>query len=290
MVATYQGKSYHLSGGRWRRKTASGSFLMPKGFTPYQTTQRRKKAKPKASRYHVPALKRNKDIKQISIEGHALTLGVNVGSEANGIANSLYTYPAMFSNQTPPWSQGVSADEFIGSWISPEYLKQKWRVEFPNIDATHADSLGGFLVRCTLVSVRIPGSKSEANTTSFANWAVDVDKVVKRETFQSNLDSDYLEFATANRNVKVIKSFTLNPNQNQKLKINYASDAVAPPICFSHNWSLPRFKQRVTKVDTGHGVMNDMFLLSAIFTCEQLSSNTGTINVDTSSRFYYTDS
>jgi len=286
-MVQYKGQNYALKGGRWRRKTQQGAFLMPVGFTPFQPKSGKGR---KMVRYTVPALKRNKDIKQVDLAVVTHSLSHNTGSEANGIKNSTYTYPAMFSGATPNWASGTRANEFIGSWVNSEYLKQKWRVEFPGIVASHVDSLAGFQVRCTLVAIRVPGSKADADLTNFTLWASDIDRIAKRETFNSDLDSDYLEFATRNRNVKVISQRTLKPSQDSKLKINYASDAVAPPIEFSHNWYCPNFKQRVTKLGDGYGCLNDNYIYCAIFTCNELTANTGNIGVQTSSRFYYTDS
>jgi len=146
--------------------------------------------------------------------------------------------------------------------------------------------------------VQTTGEKSGADTSSYANWTSDIFDVVGTNLVNSNVDSDYLEFTQRNRNLKILKRSVIKPKRNQSIRKaivttqggsgeNYTAP---PPVEFSVKHSIPLFKQRLPNTnETTHPIMNNCYIPFVAFMCEELTSNTGTITIEQSSRFWYTD-
>ncbi len=294
MVATYQGKQYHLSGGRWRRKTASGSFLMPIGFTPFQTTQRRTKAKAKA-RAPVPA-RPSLEVKHLTLPEQTATLQVLAGSANNGPANSVLCMCQMYDRNSALMLPGVSSSEYVGSWITPQYgINHKLQLTFDDIVQSHADSQQGFNIFAWQLLVKVSGNKADVTTATFADWASSILALCKRELFEANFDADFLEYHQKSKTVQVIKKWRVNTSQDKKYGIaptSTAETSASPKnITVTHNHPPLNKKQKITPAeDAGKaGLLNDTWIPLVMFTCDQMTANTGSVAIRFGSRFYYTD-
>ena len=188
---------------------------------------------------------------------------------------------------------------FQGNWLTPKYLTSKFRLSFDRIIPDHADSAKGFSLYMIQGVIKSTGDKSGADTSSYANWCADILTLVGSQLVDSDFDSDYLEFTKKNRNVKIIKRQLIKPKRDQSIRkaIMSATDGESytapPPICFSVKHELPNFKQRVSDPNPVSAQiepqLNNMYVPFVVFQCNELSRNTGTITVEQSSRFWYTD-
>lgn len=187
---------------------------------------------------------------------------------------------------------------FTGNWLTPKWLTSKFRLSFDNIVADHADSAKGFNLWMYTGVVKSTGNKSGSDISTYANWTADILDVVGKELVDSDFDSDYLEFTKKNRNIRIIKKQLIRPKRNQSIRkaIIASTDGenytAPPPMCMSVNHALPNFKQRVAHPDSGlrfQPMLNDMYIPFVAFMCNELTANTGTITIEQSSRFYFTD-
>lgn len=185
-----------------------------------------------------------------------------------------------------------------GSWICPKWLTSKFRISFDKIVPDHADSAKGFNLWMIQGVVKTTGYKSGADTSNYTNWTADILTVVGKELVDSDFDSDYLEYTRANRNIKVVKKQLIKPKRDQSIRkaIMSATGGEAytapPPVCLSVNHELPNFKQRVVEGAVGVSQtpqMNNSYIPFVAFMCDELTRNTGSITIEQSSRFYFTD-
>jgi hypothetical protein len=199
--------------------------------------------------------------------------------------NTTLVMPAGFNSDT-------GTIQYDGSWITPKWLKSKFRVSFDAIDPEHADSVKGFNLYMIQGVIKNTGAKSGAPVDTFTNWAAHIKNEVGTQLVNSDFSSDYLEFTRANRNVKIIKKVLIKPNRNGSIRkfldVTNGGYSCPPPVEFSINHSIPLFKQRMTAV-TGTDALNEMYIPFVAFQCDELTSNTGTFEIEHNSRFYYSD-
>jgi hypothetical protein len=139
-----------------------------------------------------------------------------------------------------------------------------------------------------------------------ADFEAAVFVALKKELFNSNITSDYLDFDQANRNIKVFSSFNIRPNRNNMIlqdTINTTnvipsttdttkSFTVPPPKTFSVFHTVPKLKTKVARATGGaSGAMFpvNLWVPFTMFTCQQLTANSGHFNIEHSSRMYFTD-
>jgi len=205
--------------------------------------------------------------------------------------NTSIHMPCMFNgaDENLPFS-------FTGNWLTPKWLTSKFRISFDRIIPDHADSAKGFNLWMYQGVIKTTGDKSGSDTSSYANWTADILEVVGKELVDSDFDSDYLEFTKKNRNVKILKKELIRPKRNQSIRqaIMSGTDGenytAPPPMCMSVNHNIPLFKQRVPAASVNNKpIMNNCYIPFVAFMCNELTRNTGTLTIEQSSRFYFTD-
>lgn len=209
--------------------------------------------------------------------------------------NTSIHMPCMFNAADEDSSPAVD-----GRWLTPKWLTSKFRVSFDKIVPDHADSAKGFNLWMYTGVIKTTGDKSGASLPNYADWTADILSVVGSELVDSDFDSDYLEFTKKNRNVKILKKELIRPKRNQSIRqaIIATSDGESytapPPMCMSVSHNIPLFKQRLSSGSsdlptTTQPIMNNCYIPFVAFMCNELTRNTGTITIEQSSRFYYTD-
>lgn len=204
--------------------------------------------------------------------------------------NTSIHMPCMFNDADEDLRTSIT-----GQWLTPKWLTSKFRVSFDKIVPDHADSAKGFNLWMYTGVIKTTGDKSGANTASYSAWAADILEVVGKQLVDSDFDSDYLEFTKKNRNVKILKKELIRPKRNQSIRQavlpgtdgeNYSAP---PPMCMSVSHNIPLFKQRQAGPDTIRPIMNNCYIPFVAFMCNELTRDTGTITIEQSSRFYFTD-
>lgn len=228
----------------------------------------------------------NVEILNVTLPNQSTDMGRNGATTAIPKNTSLFM-PAMFHSDTPAIAQD-------GNWICPKFLTSKFRISFDKIVADHADSRKGFNIWLYHGVIKNTGAKNGARVDTQANWTTDIKTLVGSELVQSAFSSDYLDFTQKNRNVKIIKKQLLRPSRNNTIRkaiIAGTSEEVytAPsPMCMTINHEVPNFKQRVEHA-SADPLLNNMYIPFVAVCCDELTANTGTITVEQSSRFYFSD-
>ncbi len=210
--------------------------------------------------------------------------------------NTTLFMPAMFNSAT----ETPTVNQPNGQWLTPKYLTSKFRISFDKIVADHADSRKGFNIWLYHGVIKNTGSKNGARVDSQANWTTDIETLVGQELVNSDFSSDYLDFTQKNRNVQIIKKQMLKPSRDNTIRkaiIAGTSEEVytAPsPICMTIKHQVPNFKQRYARPNIGTSalidpLLNNMYIPFVAVCCDELTRNTGTITVEQSSKFYFTD-
>lgn len=205
-------------------------------------------------------------------------------------ANTTIHMPCMFNAQDTDLSTRVN-----GQWLTPKWLKSKFRISFDSIISDHADSAKGFNLWMVQGVVKSTGEKGDANTATWGTWTTDIKNIVGTQLVNSDLTADYLDFSKSNRNIRIISKKQIKGNRNGMLRkaetpgttgVNYTAPS---PVCLSINHALPNFKQRIASADTAAPKLNQSYIPFVAFYCAELTANTGTFTIEQSSRFYYTD-
>jgi hypothetical protein len=188
---------------------------------------------------------------------------------------------------------------FNGNWLCPKWLTSKFRLSFDRIIPDHADSAKGFNLWMYTGVIKTTGEKSGADVSSYANWTADILTTVGSQLVDSDFDSDYLEFTKKNRNVRIIKKELIRPKRNQSIRkaiiasTDGESYTAPPPMCMSVSHNIPLFKQRVVDANPVSAQiqpqLNNCYIPFVAFMCDELTRDTGTITIEQSSRFYFTD-
>jgi hypothetical protein len=122
--------------------------------------------------------------------------------------------------------------------------------------------------------------------------------MVIAELQAADLDADYLTFRQRSRNVMIVKDSYIKPRLTQNMGAPDSlgsSDISAPEVNFSINWDktkgFPRQKTRLhpTGASATTLVLHNHWIPFVYWSCDQLTANTGTISVTSSSRYYFTD-
>ncbi len=239
--------------------------------------------------------KENAECKHVTLGEQTATLQVLAGSANNGPDNSILIFPAMFDRNTPVFERGVDAEKFLGSWVTPAYpLNHKIELSFNDLVSSHADSAQGFNIDMYVLKVKISGNKADLTTASFATWAASVSALCKREIWEANFDSDFLVYSQKSKTVQVVSKWRVSTSQNQKYSVpnTDGTQITAPPKRYTVNHMTPQpgHKQRITMADNGNdGLLNDCWLPLVMYTCAELTANTGSVAIRHGSRFYFRD-
>lgn len=190
-----------------------------------------------------------------------------------------------------------------GNWCTPKFLTSKLRISFNDIVPDHADSAQGFKLRVHVGQLRMSAFKAQIGAQSFATtdlWLDAVSDLIKQNLVDSNLTSDFMEYAQRNRNIQILSSWLVKPNRNASIRKavmpattgeNYTAP---PPVCYNIKHRIPLFKTRINKpfnitLQPDAQCLDNIFIPFITLTCDQLTANTGTFKVEHSSRFYFTD-
>jgi hypothetical protein len=262
------------------------------------TIQRKYRAGRTAHKKKWALTKVNAEKKFLTLPEQTATLQVLAGSAANGPANSILLFPQCFDRNSQLLGQGLTSSNCIGSWITPIYgINHKIELTFNDLAPNHADSQQGFNIYMWKLLVKVSGNKADLTTNSFADWAASVSAMCKRELFEANFDADFLEYSQRNKNIQVLSKWRVNTSQDKKYAIggidatNLATRAPPKRYTVTHYIPKPNQKQRVTVGAAGvsEGILNDTWVPAVMYTCSELSANTGTVAIRHGSRFYFTD-
>lgn len=238
----------------------------------------------------------NNEIFQYNLPPQSADFGAVAAVENVQSKNLKVFLGALYNRNTTATNIGSGNYGIRGQFLTPRFYTDKYRVSFADIVPDHADSAAGFLLRMHVVQVKITPSKASVRTDSINNWAADIEALVNKELALSNIQSDHLEFARQNRNVKIIKTQLLKPSRNNTIRMslqtgttgeNYSCPA---PICLTVKHQIPQFKQRVG-LESGEArpMLTDMYINAVCFECNNLTLDTGTFKIEHSSKFYYCD-
>jgi hypothetical protein len=234
----------------------------------------------------------NEEIFQYELSPQTADFGVVAAVPDVQSKNTKVFLGALYNRNTTPLTQAIR-----GKDITPTFYTDKYRVSFAGIVADHADSAMGFILRMHVVQVRIAPSKVPVATDSIANWATGIEALVNREVASSNLTSDFLEFSHKNRNLKIVSSTEVRPNRNNMIRKHISTGSSgevysAPsPMCYTIKHQVPTWKQKLVGIaNTFAPKLENMWIPAVVFTCDNLSSNTGTFKIEHSSKFYFKDS
>lgn len=214
-----------------------------------------------------------------------------VAATATQSKNTKVFLGALYNRNSTALEQAVRGD-----WICPKFYTDKYRISFEGIVPDVADSNQGFLLRMHVVQVKIAPNKVPVATDTQANWATGIEDLVNREVAQSNITADFLEFAKANRNIRVISTETIRPNRNQMIRKNISTGtsgenySCPPPVCRTVKHRIPQFKQKLNANGSVNPKLEQSYVNAVVFTCHQLTTNTGHFVIEHSSKFYFTDS
>ena len=208
-------------------------------------------------------------------------------------ANTKVFLGALYNRNTTQLEQAVRGD-----WICPKFYTDKYRIGFEGIIPDVADSNQGFLLRMHVLQVKIAPNKVPVATDTQANWATAIEALVNREVALSNITADHLEFAKANRNIRVIRSEVIRPNRNAMIRKNISASPTGagenyscpPPVCKTVRHQIPQFKQKLNANGSVNPKLEQSYVNAVVFTCHQLTTNTGSFTIEHSSKFYFTDS
>ncbi len=263
-----------------------------------KTTYRKKTNAPrrmpyKSSRGKVVPYAYNVEVLQRNLAPQSTDFGQN-DATASIPANFQLHMPCMFNAADSNLTHGLQ-----GQWLTPKWLKSKFRISFDNISPDHVDSRKGFNLWMIQGVIKSTGEKSGADTTSYTNWCADILTTVGKQCLDSDLSANYLEFTKKNRNIRIIQKKLIKPNRNQSVRqailatTDGESYTAPPPMCLSINHALPNFKQRVVDANPVSAQiqpqLNQSYIPFVAFYCNELTRDTGTFTIEQSSRFYYTD-
>ena len=256
---------------------------------PYKKRQNKKPYKKKAypsARGNMVPLAYNVETLIADLPPQTSAFGV-VAQDDNTPKNTKVYLPAM-------WERNTSDHPINGSWMTPCYINQKFRISFNNMVANHADSAKGFILRMHTVSLKITPSKFGARTTSLANFAADCEAQVLLQLRNSSMNSDFLEYSTRNRDIQIISTQEIRPSRDRSIVKQSVDDgtneifSAPPPVCKTVNHRVAKLKTRVGTI-TNNKLPLNLWVPCVVFTCDQLTANTGTFTIEQSSRTYYQD-
>lgn len=229
------------------------------------------------------ALQYNVELFQWGVNPVHHAMGENSASASHGPKNTYLSYPAGFNALTTNQSSN-------GNFICPKFLKSKLSINFKSL-TLHPDTQG---LTCRVYHGRIKVTIDKLVSTHAANqaaFAAEVDAVVKRELFDSQFSSDFLEFRQRNRNIIIDGKWNVKPSLNSA-PIDDSAQArfCAPDKEYVINHVLPKIKTRTVPATSSHvPLLVNMWLPFVAVECNHLTSHTGPLNIGYSSKLYFSD-
>jgi hypothetical protein len=276
--------------GKYRRK--------PVGRKP-PAKGRRKFVRKKKTRF-VPRkpIARGVECYQVRLAEQSATLSQNAGSALLGPKNSEIIFDAWrHASHTITDSSGAPY-VIDGNWVKCVYSSvNKFRVSFDDI-SFHADNQAGLNLRCHQGVMMITPAKFSASLSTQVDWVAAIEVELRKQLYNSDMCSDFLDYAQKNRNIKITKTFNVRPNRNHMIRVDEEIGTThmkqfnsPPPVTFTVNHSVPKMKTRMgyTSDTNPVPVPENLWVPFTCFTCEQLTSNSGHFNISYSSRSYFTD-
>ncbi len=220
----------------------------------------------------------------------------NAASVLLGPKNSSIIMPTFFNSASDVVDNNGFAYKISGSFIKPVYgWKTKLRISFKDI-AHHADNKGGLLLRVHHGVMKVSPDKFNASIVSRADFAAACLVHLRQELYNSEVSSNFLDFAQKNRNIKVNGSWVVKPNRNNMIRMDESigpatmqSFNAPPPKCYTVNHPIPPNKTRCTFVDDSTPLPTQLWVPWLLIGCDQMSSNSGHFLCEYSSRMYFTD-
>lgn len=226
-------------------------------------------------------------------------LSVMAGSATNGPKNSVILIGAGIHHTTTCCTSEGATHNVLSNWIKPVYgWSSKCRLDFSGL-AEHADTYKGMKFRVMYGICKITPDKYNASTSSLSAFEASVLAELKKELYESEISSDYLEYTRKNRNIRIDGKFDVKPNLNSAPSEPHLTSMhnviYAPPKCFTIRHPIPKMKCRVKTISHGTSPVITQPVLDHVWTpwvlvmSDQLTANTGHVNVSHTSRMYFTD-
>ena len=254
----------------------------------------------KSARGKITPAAYNVEVQHWELKSYSTNFRDNAATSAKP-KNTLVLLPCLSNNQVLVDDTSPAAN---GNWLTPKFLTSKLRISFQDIVPDHADSAQGFKLRVHIGQLRMSAFKAQEPANSYASpdlWLDAVSDLVKQNLVDSNLTSDFMDYAQRNRNIQILSSWLVKPNRNASIRQAITPGAASgenytapPPVCYNIKHRIPTFKTRINStvgptVDNNGQCLDNLFIPFIALTCDQLTSNTGTFQVEHSSRFYFTD-
>lgn len=275
---------------------------MPRKFQKRPPQSRPRKFKKKApfrKKPKVARMKYNKEVKSVHQDVVTETVEHQTAN-ADRMANGVVIYPAGFHRLHHEFTSGTTCDaEIIGCWLTPFALSQKLVVDWASL--THHEDLNkGLELRLRYGYVK--NTTHKAGVALDADWQLNMNKLVIRELTNSGIDDNFLSYTKKSRSLAILGDFMVRPNLNKRPVVYDDNTAgvkearFAPPNNISINWTNKKMfskdKRRVsplTSSPTKHVLANSW--IPFVYLCaDNITANMGSLDVATSSKFYYTDS
>jgi hypothetical protein len=275
---------------------------MPRKSQPPRRRPRKFAKKKKVFRPQKPLARRMKYNKEVKSIHQTVTTETVEHQTANAdrMANGVVIYPAPFHRLFHEFTSGTTCDaEIIGCWLTPYALSQKFVVDWASL-THHADLNKGLELRCRYGYVK--NTTHKAGVDLDADWQLNMNKMVIRELQNSGIDDNFLSYTKRSRSIAILGDFMVRPNLNKRPVVYDDNTAgvkdvrFAPPNNISINWTNKKLfskqKRRVsplTNAPTKH-VMSASWVPFVYLCADNITANMGSLDIATSSKFYYTDS
>jgi hypothetical protein len=235
---------------------------------------------------------------QIRLAAQSTTLSQNAGSALLGPKNSTIMLSGMFHASHTVTDSSGAPYVIDGNWMKFVYGNtSKVRITFNNI-AFHADNKQGLNLRFHHGLLKVTPDKFNATLTTQADWVAAIEVELRKQLYESDMCADFLDYSLKNRNIKLLNSFDVKPNRNHMIRkdeemgTDHIKDfSSPPPVTFKINHPTPQMKTRVAyTADTNPvPVPHNLWVPFMVASCSQMTSNSGSFNIEYTSRSYFTD-
>ncbi len=145
-------------------------------------------------------------------------------------------------------AQGFGQDQLVGNTCFDRYLNMKLRLSFINVGSASADDGPIANIRCVQGWIKRPmlptsGTSQGVNQSTFV-------ELVGRAMLEDGWGSEFLKYSQKWRNIKVVKSFMVQPVNRQKAFNAHEAGGndELMPINMTFNWDIKR-KQLLVQED-----------------------------------------
>lgn len=273
---------------------------MPKGRKQYTKAQKRAYAKrmnnkKKGKKAVVKQNLFRTEIKSSEVVASNEDILINTATAAHGLKNNLTLTPKSL------WEghvRGAGESDVIGSYLRYAYpFKMKCQLDYSDLKYEHLKN--GINLQCIKgwVKTTMNDSGVQANHANALT-------IIKHFTFNAGLEADFLSFAQKTNDIKIESKFRVKPPKEFNIFLQVHTSItpagsepkfIKPPLQnMSFKWRNPQSKQKLIATGTGSGATatfapGDIWVPFVVFTCDQLTSSTGTISIGHCDKVYYTD-